>query len=317
MGQRITHVGEQPLAIFNARCLRMAQLTAADMHQYLATQGSEVQVERKSSYAGVPGADVMTSADSRAQGTLVTLKRRFLPSEIGEIGEEGGLRRESVFRGYSVDLTFDPLDGTARLIWLIEHGQLPQPGDISVMIGVQFNRQPVAGYICDVATLSTYCREPYGASVMQVGPTGETSELSEMRRPATLRGGTLLWHGRRDPASPITQRLMSTVFKGRVERGRCSIGLTVMGVFGGKYAVVLRPAGTYSTPWDDTPLQAMVDTGEVVMLRVDAGALTNIRFMDLTQNLLCDYDILYVHSVYLGQLARWARSMGVTVVGFG
>lgn len=314
MAQSPPSVGDVSWGDFHGHCLYIVRATATDINTQLARSGGTVRVDTKTSYAGEAAADIFTAIDMQAQKVMAGLILRRLPPEVGQIGEENQWQRPSTFRGYSVVLTIDPVDGTRRLVDLLETGRRPGPGDVSVMLGVQVNGQPVAGYACDIATLSTYCRAPYSPRVVMVTQNNVVTPLSEMRRAVTLRSGILLWHGKRNPTSPITATLMKTAF-GRFDRGRSSIGLTVLGVFDGRFAAVLRPAGSFSTPWDDTPLQAMIDTGEVLMLRLAASHLAVMRFTDLSQNLRCNYDILYIHRRYMGELTHWAQRQGLPIVG--
>lgn len=290
-----------PWETFHTNCLLMARLTAEDIRYYLA-HGGVVEVDRKDSYAGIAGADVVTTVDKRAQAMLTKLAGRLLPTQIGWIAEEDGLRRSATGR-HRVTITFDPVDGTGRLVWLNQHGHQPGSDDISVMIGVQFNGAAVGGYICDVATGIIYYRQPYAPTVNLMGPDGSVADLAGMRQPGLLSAGTLLWHGKRNPSGNLTKILMDTAFA-HFQRGRCSIGLTVVGVFTGKWAAVLRPAGSSSTPWDDTPLGAMVAQGDVAMLRVNGKRLEETRFGDLGRNVECPYDLLYVPRANIRELRR-------------
>lgn len=190
----IPRVGSLTWEAFHECCLHMVTLTATDIRTYLAGGGS-VQVDRKANYAGVPDADVATTVDRQAQAKLVRLATQLLPAQVGWIGEEDGLRRPSTFDGYSVVVTFDPLDGTSRLLDIIEAGGRPAPGDVSVMLGVLVNGVAVGGYICDVATSAVYYRQPYAPTVNIMTVGGDVMRLSEMPRVRSLRAGTLLWHG--------------------------------------------------------------------------------------------------------------------------
>jgi hypothetical protein len=91
---------------------------------------------------------------------------------------------------------------------------------------------------------------------------------------------------------------------GRVERASNSIGLAVAGVFSGQFAAVLRPAGTFSTPWDDTPLQAMCSQGSVLMLKIGTQGMAETRFDHLDEVVRREHDFLYVHRRYLDELRR-------------
>lgn len=106
----------------------------------------------------------------------------------------------------------------------------------------------------------------------------------------------------------LTKQLMARAFGG-FDRGRCSIGLTIMGAAAGQYAAILRPAGAFSTPWDDTLLQAICSQGDLVMLGVDAAGerLVEFSFRALDRNVKWSYDIFYVPSQYIEELRGHVR----------
>jgi fructose-1,6-bisphosphatase/inositol monophosphatase family enzyme len=302
--QGIRNVGSLPLGAFHSRFLRMVRETAAGVRRKI--ENGDVDILRKTSYAGKQGDDVVTSVDTWAQERLASLADELLPEQVGWIGEEDNLRKASTFRDHSIVVTFDPADGTRTLVAAIEAGRSIVPGEVSVMLGVQVDGEAVAGYICDVANLVVYYRKMYWPLVMQVRCRGLSTNMRSLPRARSLDMGTLLLHSKREPASPLTRRLIDKAF-GHVQRGGASIGLSVARVFSGHFVALLRMAGTFSTPWDDTPLQAMCSQGDVRMLRVDRKTLKEVRFDQLDRIVQRDYDILYVHSQYLDDLRRYAR----------
>jgi len=300
--RRLETVGQLSLEEFHDTCLMMVRETAAGIQRNLAAGG--VQVEGKTSYAGVPDADVVTSIDLAAQQELTRLAARYMPSQIGYIGEERNLRRTSRFRGYSVVLTFDPADGTRKLIEAVRARRRPVPGEVSVMLGVQVDGVAVAGYICDVASLVTYVRRMYTTQLVRVETSGNSIGTSSLPRAPRFNAATLLRHGNRPFSGPLTERIANA--SGSVVQGSASIGLSVVRIFTGEFGGMLRLAGMHVTPWDDTPVQAMCTQGDVVMLRIGRNSLEEISFSPLDQITRQDYDVLYIHRRYLDELRRIA-----------
>ncbi len=300
--RKIRSVGRMSLADFDRFC----RLSVLVMARGIREDVGAAQVQRKTSYAGEAGGDVVTTADLGAQRRLMELAGRYLPEQVGLIGEENGLRRPSTLTGPSVVLTIDPADGTRSLIKAIEAHRQPVPGEVSAMLGVQVDGVAVGAYICDVGDLMTYMRTPYDSRVLRVTPEGTETDMSTLPRAQSLAKGTLLRHGRRPIGTSLGNRLVSTAF-GRIQPGGNSIGLTVMGVFSGQFVAALRVAGTYATPWDDTPVQAACYRSHVVTLRVNRDRLEELRFDRLDQLTRCDYDILYVARQYLPELRRHAQ----------
>jgi fructose-1,6-bisphosphatase/inositol monophosphatase family enzyme len=299
---RLRTVGRLSLDEFHGNCLMMVRETAAGIQRNLAAGG--VRVEGKTSYAGVPDADVVTSIDRAAQQELTRLAARYMPPQIGHIGEEDNLRRASRFSGYSLVLTFDPADGTRKLVEAIRARRRLVPGEVSVMLGVQLDGVAVAGYICDVASLVTYARRMYTTQLVRVETSGNSISTSSLPRARRFSSATLLRHGDRPFSSPLTQRIANA--SGSVVQGKDSIGLSVVRIFTGEFGGMLRLAGMHVTPWDDTPVQAMCTQGDVVMLRIGRNSLEEVSFSPLDQVTRQDYDVLYVHRLHLDELRRIA-----------
>lgn len=297
----ITSVGPLSLADFHARCLIMVRETAEGIRRNVT---GNVGVQTKVSYAGVVDGDVVTTLDLAAQRHLVARSGQLIPRAVGHIGEERGLRRRPVLLGgVRIILTFDPLDGTKKLVEALRARRSLVPGEVSVMIGVQVDGEAVASYICDVASLVVYARQMYSSQVVRIGPDDLAVDMSYLPRVRSLGRGTLLHHGTREPANPLTLELLDHAF-GRVERGKDSIGLSVARIFTGEFAGMLRVAGMHVTPWDDTPVQAMCQQGDVLMLRIGADRLEQISFPDLGRITAQDFDVLYLHCHYLDELRR-------------
>lgn len=278
----------------------MVHATAEGIQRDLVVGG--VRVDSKTSYAGVADADVVTSIDLAAQQQLVNLAGKLMPPEVGWIGEERGLKRAPRGAGPSIVLTFDPADGTRKLVEAVGAKRRPVPGEVSVMLGVQVNGKAMAGYICDVASLVTFARPMYGSQVVQIGPTKFTVNTSDLPRVARLDMATLLRHGDRPTASPLTDRVVDKF--ARVEHGKSSIGLSIARIFTGEIAGMLRLSGMHVTPWDDTPVQALCQQGDVLMLRVGPDRLQQITFSPLDRITRQDYDVLYIHRSYLRELRQ-------------
>ena len=305
----LNQIGRLTLPGFHAQCVRMVYETAASVHRRFKLGG--VRIARKDGYDGTPDADVVTSIDKGAQAILTKLGRQLLPPQIGWIGEENGLRRASQFTNPTITITLDPVDGTRSLIAALQAGRPLLPGQVAVMLGVQVDGVPMAGYICDVPSLYVYCLELYGRTVMRIAPDGREISTDLLPHAESLEAGTLIVHGKRDPRSPIMRGLVSGGLFGRVRREGHSIGLTVCGAFSGQFSAVLRPGGTFSTPWDDTPLQAMCSQGSVVMLKVDGRGLTRTSFDCLDRIVEHGDDILYLHRRHLRELSQHVPIRGV------
>jgi fructose-1,6-bisphosphatase/inositol monophosphatase family enzyme len=301
--KRLTSVGRLSLADFDQSCRVMVYATAEGIRRDIATGG--VRVDSKTSYAGVADADVVTSIDRAAQRQLVNLAGRLMPPEVGWIGEEDGLRRAPSGAGPSIVLTFDPADGTKKLVEALRAKRQLVPGEVSVMLGVQVDGKAVAGYVCDVATLVTFARPMYGKHVLQLGPTKFAVNMAELPRAARLGMATLLRHGDRPTSGPLTDRLVGAF--ARVEQGKSSIGLSIARIFNGDIAGMLRLAGMHVTPWDDTPVQALCEQGDVLTLRVGKDGLQQISFSPLDRITRQDYDVLYVHRKYVRELRQMTK----------
>lgn len=189
------------------------------------------------------------------------------------------------------------------MIEAIEAGRMLVPGETSSMLGVLVDGRPVGSYICGVASLATYTRAPYGTKVLRVTSDGVEIDMGKLPKPRSLRVGTLLQHGRRQVTNPLTSRLMGVAF-GQVLREASSIGLSTMRVFNGELVAMLRVAGGFFTPWDDTPTFATCGQGDVAVLRVGSDHLVEIRAGTLEHITPQDFDVLYVPRRYLPELRR-------------
>lgn len=300
MVRQLDSVGDMSWERFDFNCQRIVFLMA----QGIRRDATNAQIKTKTSYAGVADADVVTTADTNAQARFVRQAERLLPAGTGWRGEEGGLNKPSTLRR-KVIITVDPADGTRKLIEIMREGRLPRPGEVSAMLAVLVDGEPVASYICDVGDLNTYVLPPYGSRILRFDPQGRAVPMQPHRPPVSLGEGVLLRHGRRDVGSPLARQLMRAF--GRVERGGASIGLTVTNVLTGKYAAALRVAGGYTTPWDDAPLSAMCRQGDVVSLRVASGELRQMDVGPLDRLTERDFDMLYVGRQYMAELSRTVR----------
>jgi fructose-1,6-bisphosphatase/inositol monophosphatase family enzyme len=293
-----THIGKYTLAEFDGLCRQIVR----EMAQGILRDFDSAEVMSKTGYDGVKDSDVVTTADLNAQQRLVAFAQAMLPPELGLIGEEGDLRRPSTFDGYTVILTADPLDGTRTFVEAKKTGRSLHPGQVSVMLGLLVQGTAVAGYICDVASLTTYYRAPFGETVWQVDSNGAKIDIATLPRLDSLASGYLLWHGTRPAKSPLTQRLVDSAIFGQVKRDMSSIGLSVMRTFDGRCIGMLRSAGGYITPWDDAPIQALCNQGDVVVLKLnhDYAKMTTLDPFDQTTPR--DFDILYIPRWFLPEL---------------
>ena len=286
---------------FDQTCRRIV----FSMAQGIRADVARAEVRTKQSYAGVSGADVVTTADLNAQERFVTLASQVFPSGVGWIGEENGLRKASTFRDCKVILTIDPADGTRSLVTAIKEGRLPRPGEVSVMLGVLVNGEPVGSYICDVGSLVTYALPPYASRPIRLGANGAKISMRTVKAAESLRSGTLLRHGHRPITNPLTQHLVGSAF-GAVQQGNDSIGLSVMRILTGEFVAMLRVAGGYTTPWDDVPIEAILG-GQVLALRVNADNFQEVRLDILDQVARRGFDVLYVERRHLRRLERFGR----------
>ena len=206
-------------------------------------------------------------------------------------------------------LTADPLDGTKTFASIVQTGGMPRAGQVSAMLGLLVNGEPVAGYICDVSTLTTYLRQPYAARVLQVSSYGKVVDTATLPRASSLAAGTLLWHGKRPVHDSLAKRLVDSAF-GQVVRFRDSIGLAAVRVFTGEFVGLMRSGGGFTTPWDDTPVQAMCRQGDVVVLKFSQGHLHEVRLGPLDQPTPQPqpFDLLYVHRSFLSELEEIAQT---------
>src|SRR6266702_8959185 len=122
---KIRKIGDLSIADFDGRCRVIVREMALGIRQ----DAGSADVHTKTSYAGVEDGDVVTTADTNAQIRFVRFADRYLPAQMGRIGEEGGLRKPSTFAHHSVVMTIDPADGTRALIQAIREGRLPRPGE--------------------------------------------------------------------------------------------------------------------------------------------------------------------------------------------
>lgn len=298
----LTSVDGQSLPDFDRACRAIVHSAAEGVQRDVAVGGATVST--KTSYDGAKAADVFTSIDTAAQRQMANLADRLISPKVGQIGEEKGLRRPSTLDGPKVVLTFDPVDGTRKLIQALEAGRQLEHGEVSVMLGVQVDGEAVASYICDVAALVMYVRPMYGRFVYQVNPSGFTISTSLLTGLPRMDTATLLRYGDR-PASLAAQRIANAF--GMMEQGKDSIGLSVARIFTGEFGGMLRLAGMHVTPWDDTPVQAMCEQGDVLMLRIGPKRLTQISFGQLDEITRQDFDVLYVHRRYLSQLRQLTK----------
>jgi fructose-1,6-bisphosphatase/inositol monophosphatase family enzyme len=289
------------LAEFDRHCISIARTAA----RFVFSDAAQATVGSKTGYDGAAGSDVVTSTGLRAQRLIEQKVRQHLPGRLGLIGEEQGLRRPSTFKGFKAILTIDPDDGSRALERALRQRRSLTRGEVSVMLGLLVDGHPVAGYICDVATTNTYIRRPYGSQVLRISPDGTTTDMATLPGAASLVKGTLLYHGNRPEGSPLTRQLLDRTF-GQIVWGSDSIGLSVMRAFEGEFVGVLRVAGKYTTPWDDTPLAAMCWLGHVLSLRVYDDRLEEVRVGPLDRITPRDYDMLYVHRRYARELSKIA-----------
>lgn len=301
MPRQLKSVGSMPWSVFDAHCRSIVQQMARGIRR----DATGAKVATKASYAGVADADVVTTADTNAQKLFVHLAVKHLPEGVGWRGEEGGLKKPSTFRRGKVVVTVDPADGTRKLIEVMNERRLPRAGEVSAMLGVLVDGQPIASYICDVGDLNTYVRPPYGSRILRLGPRGGAVRMQRPQVPSALGKSVLLRHGVRDIHNRLTQRLTG-VF-GEVRRGGSSIGLTVTSVLTGEFAAALRIGGGFTTPWDDAPLSAMCRQGDVVSLQVDSGELRQVDVGPLDRLTKRDFDMLYVGRRYLDELRQHVR----------
>lgn len=307
MTQPLIAVGGMTWREFDQHCRyivrRMAQ--AVQSEAAMARVRRSAGARSKASYAGVAGADVVTEAGKKSQARFLRLAAERLPSGVGWICEEDGVRKPSTLER-PVVLTVDPDDGTRKFIEVIEANRLLRPGEVGSMLGVLVDGEPVASYICDAGNLTTYVRPPYGNRILRLAGKEQTeTDVRLIAGPDSLSEGVLLHHGRRDNITPLAQRL--TGLFGDVQRDSASIGLTVARVLGGDFAAVLRVAGGYTTPWDDAPVSAMCRQGDVVSLRVGERELRRVDVGPLTTLTARDFDMLYVRRQLLGQLRHRVR----------
>lgn len=300
--RNLDRVGGMLWVDFDMYCRRIVYSMAQGIRRDAAT----ATIRTKTSYAGVAGADIVTTADLNAQALFVNMATRLLPGGVGWIGEEEGLRKPSDLAGCSVVMTVDPADGTLSLSAAIQAGRLPLPGEVSAMLGVLVDGVPVASYICDVGNLVTYVRMPFASRVMRLGANGARLRMRPEPVAKPLRSGTLLRHGTRSIINPLTRRLVESGFR-TVQRGSDSIGLSLMRVFTGEFAALLRVAGGYTTPWDDVPIEAMCRTGQVVAFRVNANGFQQIHLEVLDQVIQRAFDVVYVARGHLAGLKRFGR----------
>lgn len=294
----IGYVGQLSMVDFDARCRRIVAAMAGEV----ARSMPDAIVGSKPDYSGRKDADVFTTADLNAQTMCVQMVDRLLPRGIGLIGEEAGLRRPSTLPGRSVVITVDPGDGTRRIIEAIKARRSLVPGEVSSMLGVQIDGVPIGSYICDVASRVTYVKAPYGDTVSQVTSDGVQIDMSSLPRAKTLRSGILMHHGRREvPASPLAHRMLS-LCGFAVQRELGSVGLSVMRVLSGEFTAMLRIAGGYITPWDDTPILAACKQSGVVPLVVFEDHFEQLGPVALNRAVDNPRDILYISVKYLSEL---------------
>jgi fructose-1,6-bisphosphatase/inositol monophosphatase family enzyme len=285
---------------FDRHCRRIV----LRMAQGIRRDAALAKVKTKTSYAGVAGADVVTTADTNAQARFVRLAGDWLPAGVGWRGEENGLSKPSTLPRRVV-ITVDPADGTRKLIAVTQSGRLPQRGEVSSMLAVLVDGEPVGSYICDVGDLTQYVLMPYSSQVLRLNEQGREVPMQQRSVPTALGRSVLLRHGRRDVANPLSRRLAGLF--GEVQRDSQSIGLSVTSVLTGDFAATLRVAGGYTTPWDDAPISAMCRQGAVVSLRVGDGELRQIDVGPLDRLTERDFDMLYVGRQYLDELRHAVR----------
>ena len=300
MPRQLESVDGMSWSEFDRHCRRIVFRMAQGIRRDAAT----ATVKTKASYAGKADADVVTTADTNAQARFVRLAGDWLPAGVGWRGEEGGLNKPSTL-SRKVVITVDPADGTRKLIEVTQSGRLPQAGEVSAMLAIVVDGEPIGSYICDVGDLTRYVRTPYGSEILRLNPQGRAIPMQQRSVPATLGRSVLLRHGRRDVTSPLSRRLAGLF--GEVQRDSQSIGLSVTGVLTGDFAATLRVAGGYTTPWDDAPISAMCRQGAVVSLRVGDNELRQIDVGPLDRLTARDFDMLYVGQQYMAELRRAVR----------
>jgi len=305
VASQLTHIGAHTLVEFDKLCRQLVR----EMAEKIRKEASTAQVIRKTGYDGVEKGDVVTTADLAAQDHFMTFAEEHFSPMLGLIGEENGLRRPSRFAGPRIVLTADPLDGTKTFANAVRAGYLPKAGQVSAMLGLIVNGEPIAGYICDVSTLTTYLRPPYGTKVLQVSKRGNMTDTATLPRADSLAAGTLLWHGKRPVHDPLAKRLIDSA-SGKVVRFSDSIGLAAVRVFTGEFVGLLRSGGGFTTPWDDTPVQAMCRQGDVVVLRFNQTRLQEVRLgpLDRPAPQGQPFDLLYVRRSLLSELEEAART---------
>lgn len=299
MASQLTHIGVHTLGEFDELCQQLVR----EMALTIRREASTARVVRKTGYDGVQGSDVVTTADLKAQDHFKAFAQERFSPRLGLIGEEEGLRRASTFTGPRIVLTADPLDGTKSFATIVQAGRLPSAGQVSAMLGLLIDDEPVAGYVCDVATLTTYLRQPYGDKVIQVSQNGDMVDTATLPRASSLATGTLLWHGKRPVREALAEQLIDSAF-GEVVRFSDSIGLAATRVFTGEFVGLMRSSGGFTTPWDDTPVQAMCRQGDVVVLKFSQTHLQEVQLGPLDQTLAQPFDLLYVHRRFLPELAN-------------
>lgn len=307
MVRALSSVDGMSWAEFDGHCRyivrRMAQAVQSELA--MAITRGRIGKRAKASYAGEVGADVVTEAGNKSQARFTTLAVERLPAGVGWICEENGLRKASTLPR-KVVLTVDPNDGTRKSIEAFAAGRVPRSGEVSSMLGVLVDGEPVASYICDTSDLSTYVLPPYGERILRVDKRGQAVDVRTLAGADSLAKGALLHHGQRDNIAPLSQRLAREAF-GMVQRDSASIGLTVAGVLNGRFTAVLRVAGGYTTPRDDAPLSAMCRQGEVLSLLVDGQELRRIDVGPLDRLTARDFDMFYIRRRYLNELRRRVR----------
>lgn len=314
MVRKLEGIGTMSWAVFDAICRRIVTEMAVVVRTEIAS--GKLRTRSKANYAGVADEDIVTTADVKAQRQFVVMAERELPPGVGWIGEEGGLqKRPKKIGGHTFIVTVDPVDGTRNLNAAVQAKRRLVPGEVSAMIGLLVDGVPVASYICDIATLVIYTTPPYGPRTLRIRPGGKDIETRHIDPRTRRLSGRLLVHGRREVTNLLTRRLIGEVF-GSSTRERGSIGLAAARVMAGEFVGMVRIAGGYFTPWDDTPVLAMCEQGGLVALQIQKDELVPLPLPDLRKVVPSEYDILYVEHRQVDRLARHAPIMPLLPKGW-
>lgn len=232
--------------------------------------------------------DVVTDVDREAQAMISTLLDRQFPS-CGIIGEEGlSVRRHGVTG--DAYWTVDPIDGTLAF-------SKRQPHGFSVMLALVVNGTTIAACIGDVMAGLVYCFSP-GQPPRCEDLVNFTSFPLEGPWPHPSRAA-LTFGG--DPALS-DPRLLGLCGPGRVfpeyEINRGSVGLRAAELLvGARGGMVLR-GGRARTPWDDTPVDALLRACGFVHLELGPTGFRRVLPEPVKEPILSPLPVLIVHEDY-------------------